>query len=69
MLKNLGTEEETASKSNLSPSNKSPLFKSSFSKKLVEKVQYRDNADEILTRFYEKKNIKVGHELDSFSSS
>jgi hypothetical protein len=65
MLKSLGEEDETISKSNFSPSYKSPVYKSSFSNRKIqlpiEKVQYHDNADEILMRFYEKKNVKVHH--------
>ena len=64
MLKSLGEEDETISKSNVSPIYKSPIYKSSFSNKRpspqpIEKIQYHDNADEILIKFYEKKNVKV----------
>jgi hypothetical protein len=65
MLQSLGEEDETISKSNFSPSHKSPVHKSSFSNKKIllpiEKIQYHDNADEILMKFYEKKNVKVRH--------
>ena len=61
MLKNLGNDDEDF----VSKANVSPLKKSSFSNKQIdkEKEQYQDNADEILTRFYEKKNRIVFIEL------